>query len=188
MEISGPMPFTSMNVPSANNPTFAPFVASAHDRVLRALVAHHGVDGGSEATADAFAYAWANWDRVSATRNPIGYVFRVGDRLATRRSIKARREPATDPHHFPVGAWLDGDPDTELAELLGGLPPRQRAAVLLVHGFGWSYRMAAETLDLPLTSVTNDVIRGTRALRTLLRADEPLIISTPTIATERTTS
>jgi RNA polymerase sigma factor (sigma-70 family) len=153
--------------------TYADFVVASRERLLRALVAHHGPDVGAESLADAFAYAWEHWSKVSTCRNPIGYVFRVGDRIGVRRSMRARRECVVDSEFDRVGSsatnreeWGDiSEGNLGLKSVLERLPPRQRAAVLLVHGYGWSYRDAAETLDIPTTTLTNEVARGTQKLR-----------------------
>jgi DNA-directed RNA polymerase specialized sigma24 family protein len=152
--------------------SYARFIVSTRERLLRVLVAHHGPDVGAEALADAYAYAWEHWDRVSMATNPVGYVFRVGDRVGIRRAVKARREsPARsgdDPGSLVSAAGCDDSTfgaGLGLQSLLRALSTRQRAAVLLVHGYGWSYRDAAETMDLPLTTLTNEVTRGLQKLR-----------------------
>jgi len=40
-------------------------------------------------TAEALAYAWENWDRLSSMKNPVGYLYRVGQSRA-RRGIGIR--------------------------------------------------------------------------------------------------
>ncbi len=151
--------------------SYARFVVASREKLLRVLVAHHGPDIGAESLADAYAYAWEHWDRVSATTNPVGYVFRVGDRVGIRRSMKARRESprqSTGSADDTRSSTLDDSTfgaDLGLRSLLQTLSTRQRAAVLLVHGYGWSYRDAAETMDLPLTTLTNEVTRGLQKLR-----------------------
>jgi DNA-directed RNA polymerase specialized sigma24 family protein len=154
--------------------SFAQFVVENRQSLRRALVAHHGPDAGTEALADAFAYAWQHWERVATLANPVGYVFRVGDRLGVKASVRQRREPSIDTGdersqqgHPPP--WFDSDVAPELAELLATLPARQRTAVLLIHAYGYTYRETAELLDVPLTTATNDVIRGMKALRKIGR-------------------
>jgi DNA-directed RNA polymerase specialized sigma24 family protein len=147
------------------------FVKEARPRLMSALIAHHGSDLGAEATDEALMYGWANWERVGVTANPIGYLYKVGDRFAQRREFRSRREPSTDPGILGLAAegsaWIVEDPDTELVGLLQQLPTNQRGAVLLVHAFGCTYQMAADTLDVPLSTLTNDVHRGIKALRAL---------------------
>jgi DNA-directed RNA polymerase specialized sigma24 family protein len=161
--------------------SYARFVVASRETLLRVLVAHHGPDIGAESLADAYAYTWEHWDRVATLENPVGYVFRVGDRVGIRRAMKARREsPArgaddtddTDDRRFVnSGDDLLFGSDLGLRSLLGTLPTRQRAAVLLVHGYGWSYRDAAETMDIPLTTLTNEVTRGLKKLREQMKSE-----------------
>jgi DNA-directed RNA polymerase specialized sigma24 family protein len=152
--------------------SYARFVVASRERLLRVLVAHHGPDIGAESLADAYAYAWEHWDRVAKSTNTVGYVFRVGDRVGIRRAVKARRESPSNAgvgtHDKRSASGVDDSAfgaDLGLQSLLQPLSTRQRAAVLLVHGYGWSYRDAAETMDLPLTTLTNEVTRGLQKLR-----------------------
>jgi len=58
--------------------TYGDFVAE-HERALRqALTSCFGSDAGRDAAADALAYGWEHWGRVSEMDNPVGYLFTVG--------------------------------------------------------------------------------------------------------------
>jgi DNA-directed RNA polymerase specialized sigma24 family protein len=48
------------------------------------------------------------------------------------------------------------------------LQPAQRACVLLVKSFGFTYREAGEMLGLTETAVTNHVHRGLARLRSMM--------------------
>jgi DNA-directed RNA polymerase specialized sigma24 family protein len=149
----------------AMHTAFEVFVSETRVGLTRAISAHHHPQLASDLVAEAYAWAWANWDRVEAMRNPGGYLFRLADRLGTRRAMKADREPSTDPAMLTVQPWFDSTVNPDIAHLLSGLPPRQRAAVLLIHAYEYTYREAGEILDVPVTTITNDVIRGVKALR-----------------------
>jgi RNA polymerase sigma-70 factor (ECF subfamily) len=56
----------------------------------------------------------------------------------------------------------------ELAEALAGLPPEDRAAVLLVDAQGFDYRAAAEVLGVPEGTVASRLNRARAALRRTL--------------------
>ena len=116
---------------------FTSFVAEVEPQLRRALVGVRGPDVGRDATAEALAWAWEHWDEVVAMANPAGYLYRVG----TSRTRARRRAllPAT------------GDPapptvEPGLAPALAALSERQRAAVVLVHGCGWSYSEVARAI------------------------------------------
>ena len=64
--------------------TFESFVCATETRLREALSAALGTDAGREATAEALAYAWAHWDRVSAMENPAGYLYLLGRRRGRR--------------------------------------------------------------------------------------------------------
>ena len=74
---------------NAPDRSFERFVAVEGERLRRALVVSYGVDVGSDASAEALAWAWEHWDRVSDMANPVGYLFRVGQ-SATRRQRRWR--------------------------------------------------------------------------------------------------
>lgn len=57
---------------------FTSFCTEVEPRLRRALVAAYGPDLGSDAAADAFAWAWEHFDRVDDMANPAGYLWRVG--------------------------------------------------------------------------------------------------------------
>ena len=58
--------------------TFTEFVREREPRLKVALCAAYGEDLGMEATAEALAFAWEHWERVSGKANPAGYIFGVG--------------------------------------------------------------------------------------------------------------
>jgi len=66
--------------------SFSGFVTGHETRLRQALTAVFGVDGGTDAAAEALAYGWEHWDRVSVMDNPSGYLYRVGyDKLRRAR-------------------------------------------------------------------------------------------------------
>jgi DNA-directed RNA polymerase specialized sigma24 family protein len=142
-------------------------VAPVNERVRRALVAHYGVEVGTDATADAMGWAWEHLDRLSGLHNPAGYLFRVGQSAARRHR---RWHHATT--GFPDGGqWVANnvpDLDDDLIDALKLLPSKQRVAVLLVHGYGFTYREVADILDVTEAAVTNHIHRGLITLRNSL--------------------
>lgn len=161
------MPTGSAMTLGANDELFAAFEAfvyASRERLFRAFAAHHGRAAAEDVLADTYAYAWANWARVHQLDNPVGYLFRVGDRAATKSSIRSARETALTEGGSQV-PWHDDTSSPELLATLSALPPKQRAAVLLIHGYGWTYREAAEVLGVAVTTVTNDLHRGMEKLR-----------------------
>jgi hypothetical protein len=109
--------------------TFEGFVALNEARLRRALCATYGADTGREATVDALSYAWEHWDRIGGMKNPVGYLYRVGQSSARRQLRRPRL--VVPPDHAES---IDVEPGLERA--LGQLSEQQRAVVVLVHGEG----------------------------------------------------
>ena len=113
--------------------SFTSFVERVGTPLRQALIAAYGPDVGADATAEALAYAWEHWDRVSSMNNPAGYLYRVGQSKA-RRGI-FRKPPPIDVNPPEARAhWFE----PQLAPAISGLSEKQRAAVVLVHGYGWT--------------------------------------------------
>lgn len=155
---------------SSTDTGFEEFFRHVEPKVRIALSADFGFELGHEATAEAMRYAWEHWARVGQTGNPAGYVFRVGQRLAlrekrrrTRRVVLIdRREPGAD---VP---WVE----PKLSAALDALTSRQRIAVVLVHGLGWTYPEVGELLSLAPTTVQSHAVRGLARLRSVLEVTE----------------
>lgn len=129
----------------------AAFLADIEPRLRRALVAAHGAEVGREAAADALTWALANPERIAPLDNPVGYLWRVGQTAARRERQWWQRRSAFDVPERPAADDPDFDP--RLVDALARLSPRQRAAVVLVHG--WHYRQteAAETMGCSVSSL-----------------------------------
>jgi RNA polymerase sigma-70 factor (ECF subfamily) len=139
-------------------------VVQIEPRLRRALVARYGLDVGSEVAAEAIAWGVEHAEQLAAMQNPSGYLFRVGQ-TAARRWFR-RRAPVVFPREPQSSEDTDlpGDVFDELARL----KPDHRVAVLLVHGYGFSYREVADLLEVTEAAVNNYVHRGLKALRTRL--------------------
>ena len=137
---------------------FTEFVRDVEPKLRLALVAAFGVEAGVEATAEALAYGWENWDSLGSRPNPAGYVFGVG-RNKARRSRKTRALLPAPPanHEFFV--------EPGLPDALNRLSDRQRVAVLLVHGDDWTYSEVAELLGISVSTVQQHAERGMAKLR-----------------------
>lgn len=137
---------------------FTDFASSAAPRLANALVSLLGVEAGHDATWEALAHGWENWEKVSSMGNPVGYLYVIGrnSRRGTRKQRVVFPEPPVD--RTP---WVEPG----LTSVLEGLPTRQRQAVMLVHGYGWTWSEVAEVLDVSKTTVQKHVERGVARLR-----------------------
>ena len=150
---------------SDDQAVFERFVAEAGPQLGRALAALYGFEDGRDATAEALAYAWENWHRLRHIANLPGYLFRVGQTRSRRR-----REPAVG--LFDVGECGEYSFEPGLPKALAALTQRQRLAVVLVHGYGYTLREVAELTGIRPTTVQNHLSRGLSRLRSLLGADD----------------
>ncbi len=146
---------------------YTDFVKEAGGRLRLALIAAYGASVGEDATADALAYGWEHWDRISRMQNPAGYLYRVGQTKA-RRGIF--RPPPNVPRPRPVNPtpWVEPG----LAGALEKLTIRQRTVVMLVHGFGWTISEVAELWDVRFSTAKAHLDRGMRKLREQLGVDD----------------
>jgi DNA-directed RNA polymerase specialized sigma24 family protein len=138
---------------------FSGFFALAEPRLRRAFVAAYGGDRGREATAEALAWAWEHWSKVQTMDNPIGYLYRVG-----RSRTRGRRSRVLFTRADGGDAWVE----PRLGDALAALTERQRLAVGLVHGYGWTLREVAEVCGLRIMTVQSHLERGTARLRSIL--------------------
>jgi hypothetical protein len=107
--------------------------------------------------------------------NPLGFLYGVSQSKARRYSRWSKR--TTFPSRFPD--LVHEDPQLhDTLQMLGVLTPDQRACVLLVHGFGWTYIEVAELLGMKRSEVNNHVHRGLTHLRAVTIAD-PLLEAGP---------
>lgn len=88
--------------------------------------------------------------------NPAGYLYRVGS--SRTRPRRARFAPP------PVPAYASGF-EPGLVPALARLSPRQRTAVVLIHGCGWTHQEVADALDVSRSSVGTHVERAMSTLR-----------------------
>jgi DNA-directed RNA polymerase specialized sigma24 family protein len=142
--------------------SFDAFVIRVEPGLKQAFVARFGRDDGVEATSEAFAYAWEHWTRVSVMENPIGYLYRVGHSRTRRIRRRTPVLPAVEASRMP-------EVDPQLPIALAALPERQRVAVILVHGLGWTQREAADLLGVSRTTLQNHLERGTSRIRRALK-------------------
>ncbi len=152
--------------PELTERTFAEFVRFAEPRLRVALMAAYGADRGREAAAEALAYAWEHWDRVRLIEKPIGYLYRVGQSRTRRWWSKPPPVRPTDARQEPP--WVE----PALPAALQDLSRRQRMAVVLVHGFGWTHEEAAELIGVSTPTVKTHVQRALAKLRSALEVND----------------
>ena len=138
--------------------SFTDLAKEIEPKLRHALVAAVGAQQAVDASSEAMAYAWEHWDRVSKMDNPAGYLYRVARSKARRRRLVPPMLPAAPDMREP---WIEPG----LPEALRKLSARQRAAVMLVHSFGYTHAETSDLLGISRSSVQNHVERGLNRLR-----------------------
>lgn len=141
-------------------------LADARPRLWKAFVVVRGEQGAEEAVAEALAWGWEHRERLLTMSNPIGYLYRVG--LTRSARIGAARDPGRcdllpDPAEVGLPHIEPG-----LVPALLSLPEKQRHAVWLVHGCGWTHAETAEALGVGRTTVGTHIERAMTKLRQIL--------------------
>jgi RNA polymerase sigma-70 factor (ECF subfamily) len=127
----------------------------------------------ADALDEAFTRAFAGWERVQAMRSPAGWVYRVAVNEARRQLPRATREEALlaalgpRPPAPPPGGetWL----------LVGDLPVRQRAAVVLRHVAGLTEADVGAAMGVTRSTVSSSLAAAYRTLATKLDADDDAV-------------
>jgi DNA-directed RNA polymerase specialized sigma24 family protein len=141
---------------------FESFMKDLGSHLRDSLGAMFGVDVGREATAEALAYGWENWDRIRSMENPIGYLFVVG-RNHARREFR-RRPVVLAEVAVERTPWVEPGLPTALASL----SQRQRTVVMLLHSYGWTMAEVADLMGISKGAVQTHERRGMRRLRSRL--------------------
>jgi RNA polymerase sigma-70 factor (ECF subfamily) len=102
---------------------------------------------------------WLYRIALNATRN------RVRRRRPVTVPLDPRREPAADAAVEPAALLERSERVRALARLVGGLPERYRAAVILRHVEGLGYGEIAAALGQPVGTAKANVHRGLALLR-----------------------
>lgn len=142
------------------------FLEAVSEPLNQALVGALGQQLGQEAHANAMVYAWEHGARVASLASPIGYLFKVG-----RSSVRDRRRRVDVQFALPPSSET---PDVEpgLPGALAALPEKQRLAVVLVVGFGWSQAEVGRLTGKSEATIRGLVKRGMSQLRRELKVED----------------
>jgi DNA-directed RNA polymerase specialized sigma24 family protein len=138
---------------------FTEFVENHGTGLRHAFIARYGPDVGADVMGDVTEYAWRHWGKVSKMHNPSGWLYRVGQSRSRRYLRRPVRLPAPRSESEPIV-------EPGLPGALLGLPPAQRVAVLLIHGFGYTVREAADIVGVSASTLQQNAHRGLSQMRT----------------------
>jgi RNA polymerase sigma-70 factor, ECF subfamily len=134
---------------------FEEFFAAERTRLHRALFAITGSRAEAEDIAqDAFLRVWERWDRVGSLDNPAGYLQRTAMNVFRDRRRRLVVSLKRVVHLLPESNEYDAvEARSVAASVLGSLPSRQRAAVVLTEGLGYSAEEAGRMLGIKGSTV-----------------------------------
>ncbi|MCU1489892.1 MAG: polymerase sigma factor SigC [Acidimicrobiaceae bacterium] len=131
-----------------------------------------GPDEADDATQEVFLALWRALPSFRGEASARTFLFVIARRTLERLSRRRRRwselaagAPAPAPASLP-GQRL------ELAELLAGLDPDRRTALVLTQVLGLSYAEAAAACECPLGTIRSRVARAREDLLALRQRDE----------------
>jgi RNA polymerase sigma-70 factor (ECF subfamily) len=115
---------------------------------------------------EAFLRLWERWDQVGVLDDPAGYLHRTAINVFRDRSrrvlLAMRRAVGTPPR---PDQYDDVEARSVAAGVLGRLPPRQRAAIVLTEALGYSAEEAGELLGIKGSTVRALHFQARSALR-----------------------
>jgi len=144
-------------------PSFEDFYRATYRRLFAALVlVTRNRHEAEEIAQEAFVRVFERWDRVGGLSDPTGYLFRVSLNVFRgryrRASLAVRRAFLMAP---PASDDLAAvEVQVEVARLLSGLDPKQRAAVVLTAILDHSPEEAGRMLGLRASSVRSLTTRA----------------------------
>jgi len=146
--------------------SFAEFFSVVEEKLRGAFTATFGIEVGREVCAEALAYGWEHWDRLSEMENPAGYLYRVG--IGKGRRTKPSFTVAYEPAAIESPSWVEPG----LAGALSSLSRQQRVVVSLVHGYGWTMTEVADFLGVGKSIVQSYEARAMKRPRRKLGVEQ----------------
>ncbi|HEV8087273.1 MAG TPA: sigma-70 family RNA polymerase sigma factor [Actinomycetota bacterium] len=146
---------------------FRTFYEDEHRRLFQTL---YFVTGNRHDAADlmheAFLKMWERWDAIDEIQDVHAYLFKVALNANRTRARTARRAAR---RRIPLGVVHDPFDEIELREdvrqMLQGLTPRQRAALLLLDLYDYDSGEAARIMGVRPSTVRALATQGRAALR-----------------------
>lgn len=142
-------------------PPFELFYEEHRVEVLRFLRRRLGTDGAEDAFQETFLRALRAYGRLEHGEHLRAWVLTIARNVAldTLRRAKPTSELVEAASEDPQAAYA------ELADLTDGLPPTERAAVVLRYGYDLSYDQIASALGSSADAARQAASTGVRRLR-----------------------
>jgi RNA polymerase sigma factor (sigma-70 family) len=154
-------------VPASDARSFEEFFLSERQELFGTLWLMTGRrHEAEELLQEAFVRVWERWDEVRSMERPTGYLYRTAVNVwhsrARRAAVALRRTIHAEP---PVDAMAEVDARDVVVRALATLPPRQRAAVVLIDLLGFTSEEAAGTLGIRPSTARVQAMRARAALK-----------------------
>jgi RNA polymerase sigma factor (sigma-70 family) len=148
-------------VRTAAIPPFETFYAEHREVVLRLLRRRLGTERAEDAFQETFLRALAAYGRLRHGEHLRAWVLTIAGHVAIDTLRRAR--PSAEP---PELVHEDSRPPyEELGDLTDGLPPKERAAVVLRYGYDLTYDQIATALGSSPVAARQAASAGVRRLR-----------------------
>jgi RNA polymerase sigma factor (sigma-70 family) len=143
-------------------PPFETFYETHRDEVFRYLASRIGRQRAEDAFQETFIRALRAYDRLEHGDHLRAWVLTIASRIAI--DDVRRRKPTEE---LPDDIWHeDARPAfEELAPLTDGLPPKERAAVVLRYGYGLDYDEIGAVIGSSEQAARQAASGGVRRLR-----------------------
>jgi RNA polymerase sigma factor (sigma-70 family) len=148
-------------VPTPAIPPFELFYCEHRDAVLGLVRRRLGATRAEDAFQETFLRALAAYGRLRHGEHLRTWVLTIANNVAvdTLRRSRPAAEPPDVPHEDARPAY------EELGELTDGLPPKERAAVVLRYGYDLTYDQIAAALESTPVAARQAASAGVRRLR-----------------------
>jgi RNA polymerase sigma factor (sigma-70 family) len=142
-------------------PPFEEFYARHRDRVYRLLVRRVGRQQAEDLFQETFLRALRAYGDLRHADQLGAWVATIAERVVVDAARRSR--PAEELGE--VELWDGRPPHAELDHLAGGLPPTERAAVVLRYGYDLDYEQIGAVLGSNATAARQAASSGVRRLR-----------------------
>ena len=140
----------------------------AHEAALRRYLGRLAGDEGDDLAQETLLAAWRAIGQWRGEGSFAGWLRRIGTRRFLDRQRRSGPKQFAELDPSMAATHTDEDRRLQVDRALAGLPPRERAAALLVFAEGHSHGEAAAILGLPLGTLKSIVARARAALIPML--------------------
>jgi RNA polymerase sigma-70 factor (ECF subfamily) len=157
---------------AAGTAEFEAWYRGEHPRMVAALtVACGNRDVAADASAEAFARAFAAWKRVSQMDAPGGWTYRVAVNVLRRRGRRAALEARLLRRLPPAPPPMPAERAVEVWDAVRALPARERLAIALRYAAGLSESDVGDAMGVAVGTASATLVSARRKLAIALADD-----------------